>query len=473
MSIRHLLTMTAGFPTDDPWGDRQQGLPLEEFGRFLAGGVRVQLGAGHPVRVLQPRLRDPGPGHHRRHRRSLPGLHPAPPAAPARHDPHRLRGRGVRDSRPADTAAGGLARGYRRGGPAAGPRWRSTRSARSPRWAGSSAACATSARWVAGFAAAFPPGGTRGRRRASAPARHPAGDAAPQVLDRLGPPAALPRGRGARGCRPTASGCSWTSIPPWAGSSATAAATRGSAATCAGIRPSGTGVIALGNSTYAAMTPLAARLLEAVLRHRERPRTGYGVALAPAAATGARGRRRWPRGRRSAACCGPGTTPQAAAAVLAQRGPGRPVRGTAAGRSPLVRERIGDFRDDAGPPPEFDTPAHCRWWLAGERGVVQAQIQLNPERPPRVQSLTLAVPPAAGSAAGRHAGRGPGRLAERHATATGPPAVPVAGTRGRRPAGPPPADGRRLGRPVPPRRLPGGRRRRLGRGRTARRARHA
>ena len=37
-------------------------------------------------------------------------------------------------------------------------------------------------------------------------------------------------------------------------------------------------------------------------------------------------------------------------------------------------------------------------WLAGERGTVQVQIQLNPERPPRVQSLTLAVPPAAGSA---------------------------------------------------------------------------
>jgi serine-type D-Ala-D-Ala carboxypeptidase/endopeptidase len=49
-------------------------------------------------------------------------------------------------------------------------------------------------------------------------------------------------------------------------------------------------------------------------------------------------------------------------------------------------------------PAEFDTPAHCRWWLTGERGSVQVQIQLNPERPPRVQSLTLAVPPAAGSA---------------------------------------------------------------------------
>jgi len=64
----------------------------------------------------------------------------------------------------------------------------------------------------------------------------------------------------------------------------------------------------------------------------------------------------------------------------------------------LIRERIGEFGDDPGRQPEFDTPAHCRWWLTGERGTVQAQIQLNPERPPRVQSLTLAVPPAAGSA---------------------------------------------------------------------------
>jgi CubicO group peptidase (beta-lactamase class C family) len=39
ITIRHLLTMTAGFPTDDPWGDRQQGLDLEAFRRLLAGGL--------------------------------------------------------------------------------------------------------------------------------------------------------------------------------------------------------------------------------------------------------------------------------------------------------------------------------------------------------------------------------------------------------------------------------------------------
>ena len=39
ITIRHLLTMTAGFPTDDPWGDRQQGLDPAVFERLLADGA--------------------------------------------------------------------------------------------------------------------------------------------------------------------------------------------------------------------------------------------------------------------------------------------------------------------------------------------------------------------------------------------------------------------------------------------------
>jgi CubicO group peptidase (beta-lactamase class C family) len=39
ITIRHLLTMTAGFPTDDPWGDRQQGLDLAAFSELLRGGL--------------------------------------------------------------------------------------------------------------------------------------------------------------------------------------------------------------------------------------------------------------------------------------------------------------------------------------------------------------------------------------------------------------------------------------------------
>ena len=37
--ISHLLTMTAGFPTDDPWGDRQESLPIEDFDALVTGGL--------------------------------------------------------------------------------------------------------------------------------------------------------------------------------------------------------------------------------------------------------------------------------------------------------------------------------------------------------------------------------------------------------------------------------------------------
>jgi len=38
VTIRHLLSMSAGFPTDDPWGDRQQGLELDRFAGLLRAG---------------------------------------------------------------------------------------------------------------------------------------------------------------------------------------------------------------------------------------------------------------------------------------------------------------------------------------------------------------------------------------------------------------------------------------------------
>jgi len=63
-------------------------------------------------------------------------------------------------------------------------------------------------------------------------------------------------------------------------------------------------------------------------------------------------------------------------------------------RIELLRQRAGRLEVATDRPAEFDSPAHCRWWLAGERAVVQAEIRLTPEPAPRVQSFTLAVPPA-------------------------------------------------------------------------------
>lgn len=39
ITIRDLLAMNAGFPTDDPWGDRNEAQPIEEFDELVAGGL--------------------------------------------------------------------------------------------------------------------------------------------------------------------------------------------------------------------------------------------------------------------------------------------------------------------------------------------------------------------------------------------------------------------------------------------------
>ena len=39
ITIRDLLTMNAGFPTDDPWGDRQESLEVETFDDLVSQGL--------------------------------------------------------------------------------------------------------------------------------------------------------------------------------------------------------------------------------------------------------------------------------------------------------------------------------------------------------------------------------------------------------------------------------------------------
>jgi CubicO group peptidase (beta-lactamase class C family) len=399
VSIRHLLTMTAGFPTDDPWGDRQQGLPLEEFASFLAGGVRFNwapgtrfeysnLGYAILGRVITAVTGAAYPDYIR-HRLLHPlgmtrtGYEAEEFEVPGEHG----------------TGSAGTARGYRRtpGG------WADVAFDAAGAFApmGGIFSCVRDLTcWVAGFAAAFPPG------EPEASGAHPVRRATrremqlPQVLTGWDKPAAFP-GDAAPALSAYGFGLFVEDHPSFGRIVGHSGGYPGFGSNMRWHPASGTGVIALGNSTYAAMMTLATRLLDAVLRHREPPGPGYGVALAPAARRGA------------------GPWPETLAAREAVNGLLRSWDDAQASRlfSPnvaqdapfderqqviaAIRERIGDFRDDAeseqGRRPEFDTPAHCRWWLAGERGVVQAQIQLNPERPPRVQSLSLAVPPAAGS----------------------------------------------------------------------------
>ncbi len=46
MTIEHLMTMSAGLPTDDPWGDRQQGLDPDRFDDLLRAGLTFAWAPG-------------------------------------------------------------------------------------------------------------------------------------------------------------------------------------------------------------------------------------------------------------------------------------------------------------------------------------------------------------------------------------------------------------------------------------------
>src|SRR5580658_9912440 len=393
VSIRHLLTMTAGFPTDDPWGDRQQGLPLEDFARFLSGGVRFNwapgtrfeysnLGYAILGRVITAVTGAAYPDYIR-HRLLHPlGMMRTGYEAEEFETPGLL-----------GTGPGGAARGYRR----TPDGWAEVAFDPAGAFApmGGIFSCVTDlARWVAGFAAAFPPGrpetGSEHPISAFPPGRpetgseHPIRQATrremqlPQVLTGWDKPAAFP-GDVAPALSAYGFGLFVEDDAAFGRIVSHSGGYPGFGSNMRWHPASGTGVIALGNSTYAAMTTLGTRLLDAVLRHREPPAAGYGTALAPAARHQAGP---WPEtlAAREAVDALLRSWDDAQAARLfspnvAQDVPFDERQQVIA----TIRERIGDFADDTSRQPEFDTPAHCRWWLAGEHGVVQAQIQLNPE----------------------------------------------------------------------------------------------
>jgi len=396
VSIRHLLTMTAGFPTDDPWGDRQQGLALAEFSAFLAGGLSFAWAPGTRFEysnlgyAILGRVITAASGS------AYPGF--------------------VRDRllRPLGLARTGfeaaefddvdLARGHHRG-PGG---WVEL----APDGCGAFApmggvfSCVTDlARWVSGFAGAFPPG------EPGAGGAHPLARATrremqlPQVAVVSPGPARLPGDPFGGGPLSYGFGLFVEEDP-----------LRGRIASHSGGYPgfgsnmrwhleTGTGVIVLANSTYAAAHSLAASLLDAALQQHPPGRTARRRAASERAAVG--------HAAAPAAPGGPaGVWPATLAAqreankLLYRWNNGRANRLFSENvardepylerrrRAELVRERIGVFGEDKKRPAEFDSPAHCRWWLRGEHGVVQAEITLTPERHPRVQSLRLAVPPA-------------------------------------------------------------------------------
>jgi CubicO group peptidase (beta-lactamase class C family) len=403
--------MTAGFPTDDPWGDRQQGLPIQAFDELLARGVSFNWAPGTRFEysnlgyAILGRVVTEASGvlyDEFIRTRLLAPLH--------------LDRTGFE---PGEFREDNLALGYRHGLHG----WEEVPfdpyGAFAP-MGGVFSSVSDLARWVAGFAAAFPPdGGREGDAGADGDAPHPLRPASrremqlPQAVTGWRPPDQLPGGPPAA---PAYYGFGlFADEDPALGRIVSHSGGYPGFGTNMRWHPAtGVGVIALANGTYAPMSPLTALVLDALL-----PRSSaYHVALAPAApgapgAPGADTGAPWPATLAAAEAVNrlllawDDSTADALFTENVALDSPYPERRHAI---EAIRERIGDFTAD-GPagtpgaagtrPAESDTPAHRRWWLTGPGGTVAAQIQLNPERPPRVQSLALAVPPAKDSVLAR------------------------------------------------------------------------
>ncbi len=390
ITIRHLLTMTAGFSTDDPWGDRQQGLDPTAFEQLLAdGAVRCAWSPGTTFEYSNLGYAVLG-----KVIESVTGLDYAQAVRSEVLGPLGLTQTGYEAT---EFAAAQLARGYRRDA----ANWLELdpdpHGAFAP-MGGIFSCVGDLARWVAGFAAAFPP-----RSVPAADARHPLGRATRREMQ-LGQVAITegPTGTVAQFSEPR-------SLSYGFGLFAEDDPAFGTIVQHSGGYPgygsqmrwhpgTGLGTVVLANSTYAYAGALAGELLSALLtaqaeQDRER---GRSHSRGPFPAGGP-----WPEtlaARDAVDNLLANWTDDVASRIFAPNiEQDRPVAQRRADIATL-RDRIGPFAADPGRPAEYDSPAHCRWWLTGPSGTVTAQIKLAPLRHQLVQQLAIAVPPARGSA---------------------------------------------------------------------------
>lgn len=377
ITIRHLLTMTAGFPTDDPWGDRQQGLDLDEFRALLASGLSFAWAPGTRFEYSNTGYGILG--------RLITNVAGREYREVVRERILRPLGMDSTGYLEAEVPDGRKALGYL---------WRKDQYIPEPMdgygalasMGGIFTTVEDLARWVSGFLDAMPPrdgpnGGhplSRGSRREMQQPMVPAGFRVSQVAtDAPTDVEFMSYGFGlfmvddARYGRFIGHGGGY----PGFGS---------------GMRwhhPSGLGVVALTNHRYGPGVPLARDILNELLRtefaplRRIRPNRATDAAATAVEALMAD----WDEAR--------------AAELFAMNVElDEPI---AERRATLerIRERHGQLVADESEPIESQSPYHRIWWLTGARGGrVRIEILLSPELPPKVQTFAVTSvpePPAA------------------------------------------------------------------------------
>jgi CubicO group peptidase (beta-lactamase class C family) len=370
ITVRHLLTMSAGLATDDPWGDRQQGLELADFAAFLRGpltfawppGTRFEysnLGYGILGRLI---TNVAGAEYRDVVRERLLG--PLGMTATTY-----LR---------ADVPVERLALGYL---------WRDEAYLEEPidpygalaAMGGIFTSVRDLARWVAFFTDAFPPRddpeGPWPLSRASRREMQQAQGAWLPSVDLPSPDADPEIAGGGYGL-----GLFIEHNLRWGRIVLHSGGYPGFGTAMQWHPASGLGVIVLGNHRYAPSTLLGRRLMTSLLE----------ADVAPA-------RRIRPAAAMVAARAGVERLLEAWDDDIADRLFAMNVELD----EPIARRRAevdrirashGRLSPDRTLPDEFDTPLRGSWWLAGERGGrVNVEILLSPQAPPLVQTLRLTV----------------------------------------------------------------------------------
>jgi CubicO group peptidase (beta-lactamase class C family) len=367
VTVRQLLTMSAGLATDDPWGDRQQGLPLDRFAELLAAGPTFSwppgtafdysnLGYGILGRVI---TNVAGAEYREVVRDRL--LVPLGMASSTYLEEDVLEAR--------------LAHGYVRRGEEL------VREGRDPYGALASMGGVFSsvrdlARWVAGFQDAFParsdPEGPHPLRRASRREMQQVQRAFDTEL-RAGAPDAEPS--------VVAGGYGFglfVAVGPDLGTIVShSGGYPGFGSNMSWHPATGLGIIALGNLRYAPVSGVAGELLAGLVRGgqvlRRAVRPAPVVERFRDVAEGLLAR--WDD-----------VVADEAFAINMDLDEPRDLRRAAVEK---VAADLGPFRRGGEHADVSWSSAHLRWWLRGERGRVELDLLVTPEASPRIQTLKV------------------------------------------------------------------------------------
>ena len=369
VTVRQLLTMSAGLATDDPWGDRQQGLSLDLFAELLAAGPSFawppgtvfdysNLGYGILGRVITT----VAGAEYREFVRDR-FLAPLGMSATAY----------LAEEIPEDR----LAHGYVRREEAF------VREGTDPYGAlaamGGLFSCVEDlARWVAGFSDAFP---ARDDPEGGHPLRRSTRREMQQVHRLIGPeiPAHAPDAEPPFEAGGYGFGLFVAAAPDLGTIVSHAGGYPGFGSHMAWHPATGLGVIGLGNVRYAPVRPVVAEMLAMLVRSEAAPTPRRRVVPLPAV----RALRlvvdgllaRWDD-----------AAADAAFAMNMDLDEPRDQRRAAVEK---VAAELGPFHADPTRPDHSSSPADLTWWLRGSHGWVRASILMTPEPEPRLQRFTL------------------------------------------------------------------------------------